>query len=56
MFHEKNDPFGFQEKFREYFTDIEMMVIPDGNHFPMADDPIGVANRIRSWHRSKVDV
>ena len=54
IFGEKNDPFGFQEKFRDYFHHVVEMVIPDGNHFPMADDPMGVANRIRAWHRSKI--
>jgi haloalkane dehalogenase len=49
IYGEKNDPFGFQEKFRSYFHDIDEMVIPKGNHFPMADDPSGIAARIRTW-------
>ncbi len=47
----KNDPFGFQEKFHEYFSNIDEMVIPGGNHFPMTDDPEGVAERIAVWHQ-----
>ena len=51
VYGEKNDPFGFQTRFRELFPEAEEMVIPNGNHFPMCDDPSGVANRIREWHR-----
>jgi haloalkane dehalogenase len=51
IYGEQNDPFGFQAKFRSYFNDIDEMVIPNGNHFPMADDPSGVAVRIRTWQR-----
>lgn len=54
IFGEKNDPFGFREKFRDYFNDMDEMVVADGNHFPMADDPSGVADRIRSWHGVKI--
>jgi pimeloyl-ACP methyl ester carboxylesterase len=54
IYGEKNDPFGFQEKFAEYLTDVEEMIIPGGNHFPMADDPQGVAQRIASWHEEKL--
>lgn len=56
IFGEKNDPFGFQERFRTYFDDVEEMVVPHGNHFPMTDDPSGVANRIAEWHRAKLGV
>lgn len=54
IYGEKNDPFGFQEKFARYLSNVEEMVIPGGNHFPMCDDPSGVANRIAAWHRRKV--
>lgn len=50
----RNDPFGFQERFARHLTDVEAMVVPAGNHFPMADDPGGVAHRIRDWHGRKV--
>ena len=49
VYGEKNDPFGFQARFREYFSDVSEMVIPGGNHFPMCDDPGGVAERITDW-------
>lgn len=55
IYGEKNDPFGFQEKFAEHLTDVEEMVIPDGNHFPMADDPRAVAERIASWYEEKLE-
>lgn len=54
VFGEKNDPFGFQETFREHLADLEEMVVPGGNHFPMADDPRGLAERITTWHSEKV--
>ena len=55
VFGEKNDPFGFQIKFREYLNDVEEMVVPGGNHFPMGDDPDGVAARITEWHQRKIN-
>ena len=54
IYGEKNDPFGFQEKFAQYLTNVEEMVIAGGNHFSMADDPHGVAERIASWHEAKL--
>jgi len=50
----RNDPFGFQARFRQFLPHIEEMVIEGGNHFPMADDPDGVAHRIADWHRRLV--
>ena len=50
IYGERNDPFGFQAKFREYFPDAEEMVIPKGNHFPMCDDPDGFARAVAEWH------
>lgn len=52
IYGEKNDPYRFQERFRAYFDNIDEMVIPNGNHFPMADDPSGVASRIRTWRKA----
>lgn len=54
VFVTRNDPFGFQARFRDYFTDVEEMTVPGGNHFPMSDDPKGVASRIMAWHGDKV--
>lgn len=50
IFGERNDPFGFQERWLTHFPHAEQMVIPGGYHFPMCDDPDGVAERIVSWH------
>lgn len=50
VFGEKNDPLGFQQAWAERFARIEQVEIPKGNHFPMCDDPVLVADAIRSWH------
>lgn len=50
IFGKWNDPFGFQERWLTHFPNAEQMVIPGGYHFPMCDDPDGVAERIASWH------
>lgn len=50
IFGERNDPFRFQEKWREHLPDVEQMVIPGGYHFPMCDDPDAVAGGITDWH------
>jgi pimeloyl-ACP methyl ester carboxylesterase len=36
------------------FPHARSWTVPDGNHFPMCDDPDGYASRIRDWHRSEV--
>ncbi len=54
IYGEKNDPFGFQAKFGDYFPHAWEKVIPGGNHFPMSDDPSGVAELIGAWHREAV--
>jgi len=51
VYGERNDPFGFQEEFRKYFSAPTEMVVAKGNHFPMCDDPVGVAKAIQKWHR-----
>lgn len=51
IYGEKNDQFGFQARIREALPQVEEMVVAKGNHFPMCDDPDGVANRIGAWHR-----
>lgn len=50
VFGERNDPFRFQARFKEIFTDVTEMVIPQGNHFPMCDDPAAFAERVAGWH------
>lgn len=51
IYGERNDPFGFQARFKEIFPDAAEMVIERGNHFPMCDDPAGVADRIGEFAR-----
>ena len=54
VFGEKNDPFGFADRWRAMFPHARSWTVPDGNHFPMCDDPEGYARRLRDWHRSEV--
>jgi haloalkane dehalogenase len=54
IFGERNDPLGFQPRWKALFPSAQQNVIPKGNHFPMCDDPRGVANAIREWHREHV--
>ena len=54
IFGERNDPFGFQERWRQMFPGARQIVVAKGNHFPMCDDPELVANTIRSWHREHI--
>ena len=54
IFGEHNDPLGFQPRWRQMFPDLCRVVVPNGNHFPMCDDPDLVANTIRSWHRDRI--
>jgi pimeloyl-ACP methyl ester carboxylesterase len=54
VFGERNDPFGFQPRWRALFPDCVQRVIPKGGHFPMGDDPHRVATWIREWHGAKV--
>jgi haloalkane dehalogenase len=54
IFGERNDPLGFQPRWKQMFPDVLQVVVPRGNHFPMCDDPDLVANTIRSWHRERV--
>jgi haloalkane dehalogenase len=54
IFGERNDPLGFQRKWRARFPRARQVVVPKGNHFPMCDDPDLVANQIRAWHHEFV--
>ncbi len=51
IYGERNDPFGFQARFKEILPHAEELVVPKGNHFPMCDDPDGFAHRIATWHQ-----
>lgn len=55
VFGEKNDPFGFADRWRALFPNTTSWVVPGGNHFPMCDDPEGCASEIRRWHRAEIE-
>jgi haloalkane dehalogenase len=54
IFGERNDPFGFQTRWKALFPGARQIVVAKGNHFPMCDAPDFVAAEIRSWHRDYV--
>jgi len=55
IFGQRNDPLGFQPRWKSLFPAARQVVIPKGNHFPMCDDPDFVAEEIRRWHRERVE-
>ena len=54
IFGERNDPLGFQPRWKQIFPNARQLVVAKGNHFPMCDDPDLVANAIRTWHAEHV--
>lgn len=40
---------GFPERWRARFPDALLLLVADGHHFPMMDDPDLVAGALRSW-------
>ncbi len=54
IFGERNDPLGFQPRWKELFPDAHQVVVRRGNHFPMCDDPDLVATSIRELHHGRV--
>ena len=54
IFGERNDPFGFQPRWKTLFPDARQLVIAKGHHFPMCDDPELVAETLRRWHAEEV--
>lgn len=50
IFGERNDPFGFQQRWRQLFPKAQQAIIANGNHFPMCDNPQMTGDLIRSWH------
>lgn len=50
VFGEKNDPLGFQPRWKQLFPRAHQFVVAKGNHFPMCDDPDLVARAIRELH------
>ncbi len=51
IFGERNDPLGFQPQWKRLFPQSRQIAVPQGNHFPMCDDPDLVADAIRRWYR-----
>ncbi|MDX1511984.1 MAG: alpha/beta hydrolase, partial [Nitriliruptorales bacterium] len=49
IFGERNDPFGFQDRWGLLMPNGQHEVVAGGNHFPMADAPDDVARWIRDW-------
>lgn len=56
IFGERNDPLGFQARWKALFPNAQQVIVPRGNHFPMCDAPDLVAETIRTWHRERVAV
>jgi pimeloyl-ACP methyl ester carboxylesterase len=54
IFGERNDPLGFQPRWRELYPAARQIVVAKGNHFPMCDDPDLVAETIRQFHRREI--
>ena len=54
IFGERNDPLGFQPRWKKLFPEAQQIVVSKGNHFPMCDDPDLVARSIRELHRDHV--
>lgn len=50
VFGQRNDPLGSQSRWTERFRDVEQHEVRDGYHFPMCDDPSGIAEVIAAWH------
>jgi haloalkane dehalogenase len=55
IFGERNDPFGFQARWKKLYPDAQQMVVKNGNHFPMCDDPDLVARTIREWYGRRIE-
>ena len=56
VYGERNDPFGFQPRFKSMFPHAHEYVVPGGNHFPMCDDAAGIAKAITRWWDDVMDV
>jgi pimeloyl-ACP methyl ester carboxylesterase len=54
VFGSRNDPFGFGQRWKQYFPTAEQHIIRGGNHYPMGDDPEAIADWIRCWHANHV--
>jgi haloalkane dehalogenase len=49
IFGERNDPFGFQQRWKQLFPHAIEHVVAGGNHFPMTDDPQLFATAVRDF-------
>lgn len=54
IFGERNDPFGFQHRYRETFSNVRGVVVPKGMHFPMMDDPDLFSEALLQWWLDEV--
>lgn len=54
IFGEKNDPFGFADRWQNLFPAARQWTVEGGNHFPMCDDPDGFVEHVAAWHRVEV--
>jgi pimeloyl-ACP methyl ester carboxylesterase len=52
VYGEKNDPYDYRGTFKGMFPHAAEYVVEDGNHFPMCNDPAGVAAALREWWRT----
>ncbi len=53
IFGERNDPFGFGDRWQTLFPSAIANVVPGGNHFPMCDAPDEVAGWIEDWFATR---
>lgn len=53
IFGERNDPLAFQPHWKQMFSDARQIVVANGNHFPMCDDPGLVASAIRELYSQR---
>ena len=54
LFGRKNDPYGWQSRFAQFFPRATAAGIADGHHFPFNDDPDAYAAAISAWWAEKV--
>jgi haloalkane dehalogenase len=54
IFGEKNDPFGFADRWKGLFPQARQWTVEGGNHFPMCDDPDGFIEHVTNWCRTEV--
>ncbi len=54
VFGEKNDPLGFQPQWAARFANHTQVLVENGMHFPMCDNPQQVAAVIIDWHETQV--